>query len=587
MIRSPARSAFLLTAMLATTLCASAKNIYVSTTGNDNNSGAAAGSPLRTIAAASGRAAPGDTVYLLPGQYSEAIVPANSGTSGHPITYQSAGPTPAVISNVKVGVLISSKAFIVINGINVNGGTAAPNATVGTFVVVQNSNNVIIQNGKFQYANGWAGFDISGLYSPDGTYYAFLAKSAMANGSTTYVTIEDNTIDNVGNFLANKGDVIQVGFAVTQNILIQRNTLTHGGHDLLDLESDYSVVQDNTFNNSYKDLFGANAGYRSYEMGGTFNVFQRNFVSQSGVSGNGRLPPLITPRGSQNITRLNVLANGIQNGINTWCGPPSATSVTNDHIYNNTLYQLGGAAWIVWAFTGCDTVGHDVFANNLVVNSRMTPGPVANVSIGGPNPDADIEFSVSGGSGVINAGLGPTAQSVVKGNLFAPSGGGPAVVNLGAGGQMTLAAAAAQYPQLFIGNIEARPTFASANPAAKSDFQLQPGSRGIASGVFLTNVVATGNSTQVPVGDSLYFSDGNGVNPGDTIQLQGSTQTSQIVSINRSTNTLTLASSFSFKSGQGVALAYNGAAPDIGAGGPAASTVQPQPPASLSATQQQ
>jgi hypothetical protein len=121
-----------------------------------------------------------------------------------------------------------------------------------------------------------------------------------------------------------------------------------------------------------------------------------------------------------------------------------------------------------------------------------------------------------------------------------------------------------------------------------ADFQLQPNSPGVGSGVFMTNAVGSGTSSQLVVADTYYFSDGNNLNPGDTIQLQGSTQTTQIVSINRASNTITLATSISFKNGQGVSLAYSGAAPSIGAGGPVTtSKATPQPPAGLSATQQQ
>ena len=66
---------------------ASAKDIYVSPSGDDSSAGNSAAAPLRTIAAASSCAAAGDTVHLGAGQYGQPVVPVASGTAGAPITY--------------------------------------------------------------------------------------------------------------------------------------------------------------------------------------------------------------------------------------------------------------------------------------------------------------------------------------------------------------------------------------------------------------------------------------------------------------------------------------------------------------------
>ena len=556
---------------LAVAGVAAAKDIYVSPSGDDSSAGNSAAAPLRTIAAASSLAAAGDTVHLAPGQYSEPVVPVASGTAAAPITYSGSGQ--AVISNVQVGILVSSRAYIVLDGISVNGQNSAPNATVRTFAVVQNSNHITIRNAVFRHASDWAGVDISSYFSPDGRYYAYVPKGSWQQGSTSNVTIEDSTLDDVGNYASAYGDVIQVG-AGTSHILIQRNTLTHGGHDLVEFDSDFGVLQNNNLNNSYADLVGGDTGYRSIEVQGSFNLIQGNLMTGARQGGQARVPPLASVRGISNILRQNVLSNGIAQGEVTWCGT-GQTPVTNERIYNNTMYRLGSAALSMWAYTGCTTIGNLVFANNLVVQSRVAPGTLSWAAHGGSLPDADLFFSVSGGSGVVDVGLGPTAQSVVKGNLFLPNAGGPAYVITGTDGRITLAAAAAKYPQYFSGNVEARPTFAVAQPVAAADFRLAPGSPGISGGVFLTQVAGNGNANRIVVGDSTYFSDGNGVTAGDTIQLQGSTQTATIVGIDRTSNTLTLSAALTFTNGQGVALPYSGAAPDIGSG---AVAVQPSAP---------
>ncbi len=562
--------------LLTAALAASANDFYVAPNGNDSNPGTSS-APLATIAAASNKVHPGDTVYLMPGKYSEAIVPVVSGTASQPITYKSAGPTPAVISNVSVGILVSSVGYVTFDGINVNGTTPAPHATVNTWVAVQNANNIVIKNGTFQYANGWSGIDVSGNYTADGRFWQSELKSVLS-GLSTNITIQDNTLDNVGDYYTPTGDVIQISNGEVQHVLIQRNKITHGGHDLVEFDSDYGVFQNNTLNNSYADLIGGDTGYRSVEVRGSYNVVQGNFMEHARYGGGSatHAGPLASVRGNQNIFRNNVLFDGLDGGIATWCGAAN-TSVSNGRIYNNTMDQLGAGAWSVWAYTACESEFGFAFTNNLVVNSRMAAGTV--LANGGAIPDVDLLFALTGAGATLNSGV--TGQSVVKGNLFMPHGGGPAyVMILGGGGRETLVSAASQNQQVFASNIQAQPNFSSANPTAAADFQLQPSSPGVGAGVFLTQVVGSGTSNRVVVQDSLYFSDGNGLIPGDTIQLQGSTLRSTIVSIDRGSNTLTLSSPITFKAGQGVALPYKAAAPDIGAG-VAISGASPLPPSNV------
>jgi hypothetical protein len=553
-----------------------AKDIYVSPTGSDSNPGTKAAAPLRTIAAASGMASAGDTVHLAPGQYSEAIVPANSGSAGQPITYSGAGQ--AVITNVKVGILVSSKSYIVFDGITVDGQNSGADANVRTFAAVQNSRNITIRHAVFRHASDWAGVDISASYSADGRYYAYTSKDTWQNGSTSNITIEDSTLDDIGNYINAYGDMVLVGVG-TSHVLIQRNTMTHGGHDLVELDGDYGVLQNNILNNTYADTVGGDTGYRSVELQGSYNLIQGNFMTHARRGGQGRVPPLASIRGQQNIFRQNVVSDSIGEASETWCGnvqPP----VQNARIYNNTFQKFGSAVYALWAFSGCPALGHMAFVNNVVADSRLNPGSLPWAQHNNNLPDADLYFAVAGGTGVMDMGLGPTAQSVVRGNLFSPGGGGPAYVILaGAGGRISLSAAATKYPQLFSGNIEAKPAFMASQPAGAADFRLAPGSPGLNAGVFLTTVVGSGSGSRLVVKDSLYFSDGNGVVAGDTIQLQGSSQTVTITGIDRGGNALSLSAPVTFSDGQGVALPYTGSAPDIGAG---AVTLQPSTPKNFS-----
>ncbi|MGG5741905.1 carbohydrate binding domain-containing protein [Bacillus cereus group sp. IBL03679] len=71
---------------------------YVATTGSDSNNGTSLSTPFQTIQHAASVASAGDTVYIRGGTYRETAIPANSGTSGNPITYQSYNGETVIVS---------------------------------------------------------------------------------------------------------------------------------------------------------------------------------------------------------------------------------------------------------------------------------------------------------------------------------------------------------------------------------------------------------------------------------------------------------------------------------------------------------
>lgn len=71
---------------------------YVDTTGSDANDGTSLSTPFQTIQRAASVAAAGDTVYIRGGTYRETVTPANSGTPGNPITFQSYNGETVVVS---------------------------------------------------------------------------------------------------------------------------------------------------------------------------------------------------------------------------------------------------------------------------------------------------------------------------------------------------------------------------------------------------------------------------------------------------------------------------------------------------------
>jgi hypothetical protein len=544
---------------------AMARDYFVSTTGNDDNSGASSSLALRTFAAASDKAAPGDVIRVLPGTYDETIKPTRSGMPGKPISYLREGASAVVITPKSAGMMglhIEGVSHIVVDGINVDGVQPGPNARLSYFAFIKDANNIVIRNCNFRYANAYQGVHV--------------------HGESSYITIEDCAIDWNGLYDSGDeensdwGDLVSFEESV-HHVLIQRNRLTHGPHNVLVVVGDYGIIQDNVLDNTYADVFGGDAGGRPGALVGSNNVYQRNVFLNAGRSSDAPNNSFTKFEGTLNIARFNVFAYGSQEGVQSEAG--YWTPITYDNrMYNNTFYRMGAGAWrVLWYDTG-EKIGNNKFVNNIVVDSRMAPYK--------PSFDNDITIAVKGYGG------GELAGNEVLSNMFSPHGGkAPIIYIYDQPGNIDLKTAETSYPKLFRGNVWKRPTFASSSPKSARDFDLQPGSPGIDEGMFVTTVVGSGTSDRVQVADSKFFIDGFGLIPGDIVRLQGSSATARIVSIDHSTRTLQLAEPLTFTAGQGIAPNYSGNAPDMGgresgaaAGQPPSTATTPTTPTSPTTT---
>jgi hypothetical protein len=374
---------------------AAAREIYVSPTGSDLRSGSAPRSALRTLAAATSRAGPGDTVVLLPGRYHEPLRPVRSGEAGRPIVFRSHGPQPAVLTHartngLRAAILVEGRSHIVIDGVHVDGVRPGPHAHVRHFAVIRDSRHVVLRRMHFRYANGYQGMHV--------------------RGRSEFVTLEDSVLDFVGEYHAKGrrstdwGDLLEIT-RESRRVLIQRNTFRHGPHNLISARGSELVIQDNYFDNSFRDVLGGEAGGRIGTLQGARSVFQRNFVTGSGASSDKDFNGMLKVEGTANIARHNLFVHGQHEGIITEAGSWSRTS-TFGRIYHNTFYGLGSGAWRVRHYSSGDAIGEYVFKNNLVVESRLKPLR--------SRLDADVIFQVH------EAGIGPTARSRVVNNLLSP-----------------------------------------------------------------------------------------------------------------------------------------------------------------------
>ncbi len=120
------------------------------------------------------------------------------------------------------------------------------------------------------------------------------------------------------------------------------------------------------------------------------------------------------------------------------------------------------------------------------------------------------------------------------------------------------------------GNVQYDPCFVSlpsSSVEASGDFHLKAASDLIDAGAFLTTITTTtGKGTAFTVADPNFFYDGYGIagETGDIIKTSAG-QTATITDVDYVTGAVAVNASISWTQGDGIALTFNGSAPDIGA----------------------
>ncbi|HSD83856.1 MAG TPA: right-handed parallel beta-helix repeat-containing protein, partial [Anaerolineae bacterium] len=212
-----------------------------------------------------------------------------------------------------------------------------------------------------------------------------------------------------------------------------------------------------------------------------------------------------------------------------------------NRVYHNVFYDNDCAGI---AMRG-DALNH-VYKNNILFKNRGISGDCFGI---GP---AQVVYRT------------PLAEFFFERNDILNNGPGEAVIHEEFGDGDTLAYFESHYPALFTDNLQVLPAF---RDEAAYDFRLKSTSPLINAGVFLAHATANGSGTLLPVDDARYFRDSftiTGVT-GDRIQLVGQTEAVAIVGIDYTANTLTLDHALTWSANQGVSLAYEGNAPDVGA----------------------
>ncbi|QYZ67046.1 MAG: cadherin-like domain-containing protein [Gammaproteobacteria bacterium (ex Lamellibrachia satsuma)] len=481
--------------------------------------GAGSDTAFRNLSGAAAAAVAGETVLIREGDYNEPLIPQRSGSPGNYITYRNYDLELATITGTDLtpGIDISDRQYLILQGLRVH--------NVRRWMYALNAHHNILQHNSFLRALDTSGSAKTGLFFQEATHNKILNN-----------TIGDSNEDNLA-------------LVKSDHNLVEGNTFVRANHVLWTIKcGSFNVIRNNYLYNEIQKIgeiydcdnvgfdheFTIHDATKHNLVEG--NTFAKTSYYYSTSGGNG-----IQYAGQNGIIRQNVFYEN-NTGLSMQHYTPEALYVTHNRAYNNVFHKnkCGGIGTIDTSYGNYED---NIFVNNILSwNSECDE----------PNTPYQHVFrnSMSGYKFDTN-------------NLFSGNPGDDVIGRWGGSG-ITLAAAQNNNPDFYANNIEQDPQFVD---EAGRDFTLEPTSPMIDAGRFLTITVGSGSGTTLVVDDAGYFYDGFGIagEAGDEIQLQGSSETARIVEINYANHTITLDRALSWNASQGVALKYNGAAPDMGA----------------------
>lgn len=470
------------------------------------------GDAYNTLAEAANAATAGDVVVIRAGTYGQQLRPARSGNAQAYITFKGyGGETATITTGEDIAIDISDRDYIILEGLTID---------QTRWLEAENAHYNIIRYNTF--SNSWATGTTGNVRFISSTYNKILYNT-ITEGNDNLILIDSDYN------------------------LVQGNTIAEGDHSLWGVRcGNFNVIRDNYFSNTNQKIGEVyDCGADTSAVPNAFDATKHNLIegnefaktsayySTSGANG-------IQYAGQNGIIRRNVLHNcGVGLGMQYYSD--EALYVRHNRVYQNVFYDNSCAGVAV-----SSGEQDDIFKNNILYWNKGISGDCF--------------------------GTGP-AQVVYKGAITGYSFQNNNIINLTSGEnviheQFGVGAALSyfqtSFPAAYADNFEVAPGFVD---AAGADFSLTAASNMIDTGAFLTHTAAAGSGAVVPVLDAGYFYDGFGIEGevGDLIRFEGQSVTARITGVDYNANTLTLDESATWTAGQGIALAYSGSRPDLGA----------------------
>jgi len=468
------------------------------------------GSSACALSTANTNAVAGDTVYLRGGTYSnQEIRPSNSGASdSNRIVYTNYNQEKVTIRDSAYGIYIYKKSYITVNGINFY--------NLRRFMRIYAGHYNTISYCNFDTRSSQSGDWVGALIADD------FNDSTPASENSTYNWVHHCTFYRwvYGSYAEHRGGLLDIGSWEEDPIdesyynLIEDNIFAYGGHHTLGVYSKYNVIRNNYFHNETNPAGWAFEGYRdsiTEGLSGGYNLYEGNRFGFSGASG-------LALRTPYNLLRFNLFYHTDSGGLQVVSSAAGQDHADYNRIYRNSFYHNG--------------------------HQEIDPG-------------------FQGGIYFANwSGQSPTGN-IVKGNVFYDNKNGAITYE----GDVETQVIENNWDQDSVDPKFVNLSASDPNNPNLPDLHLQADSPCIDAGEYPTRITSnTGSGTQFQVEDARYFIDGWGIPhvQGDEIQLPDGQQ-ARITNVNYETNLITVDRILTWTLNQGISLAYEGAAPDLGA----------------------
>ncbi len=462
------------------------------------------------LSTANTNAVAGDTINLRGGTYlNQEIRPSNTGISdGNRIVYTSYGHENVTIRDSAYGIYLYKKSYITVNGINFY--------NLRRFMRIYAGHYNTISYNNFDTRSPDSGDWVGALIADD------FNDSTPASENSTHNWVHHNTFYRwaYGGYTEHRGGLLDIGSWTDDPVdesgfnLIEDNIFAYGGHHTLGVYSKNNVVRNNYFHNETNPINWDFEGYRaSITEGpvGGYNLYEGNRFGFSGASG-------LALRTPYNLLRFNLFYHTGSGGLQVVSSQAGQDHADENRIYRNTFYHTG--------------------------HQETDPG-------------------FQGGIYFANwSGQSPVGN-IVKGNVFYDNKNGAVTYE----GQVDPQVIENNWEQNSVDPKFVNPAGSDPNNPILPDLHLQANSACIDAGVSPTMITsATGSGTQFQVEDARFFIDGWGIPhvQGDEIQLSNG-QKARITNVNYETNLITVDRVLTWTLNQEIGLAFEGAAPDLGA----------------------
>ncbi|MBN2496698.1 MAG: right-handed parallel beta-helix repeat-containing protein [Deltaproteobacteria bacterium] len=491
----------------------------------------------QTLAGAASQAGPGDTVIIRAGEYRETLAPQRSGEPGRPVTWRSrVGETVTITgASLEPAIDISSRQHLLIEGLVVT--------DVRRWMYALDAHHNVIRDNVFRRALDSGGSSKTGLFFQEATF-----------NSLTGNTIEDSTQDNLSLIKSDRN-------------LIQANTFRKAAHTLWTIKcGNYNVIRANHFHNEDQkigeiyDCDGVGFDHEfTIENATKHNLVEDNDFAYTPSSGDSSPYSGIQYAGQDGLIRRNRFYSTVGPGLQMTLYGGEAEHNTGNRVVHNVFYRTDFAG-IELSGSQSYAFGDNLFLNNILARSVFVANDTRWDWYVDDLAGQPVQLKTGRMDGFAfshNCFFNQQAGElwlIAWGNRDASSNPPPHDVSWFED----------NHAELFTDNLEVDPAFS--DPAGQ-DFSLDAGSDLIDAGCFLTLTAADGQGDSLSVLDPGFFYDGYGIpgEVGDRIQLEGQTETAVVTAVDFETGSLRLDRSLTWVQGLGVAYAYNGSRPDVGA----------------------